>query len=252
MEHSDQQLLNRFGRRDGVQQSREYASQQQRIEQFAKQNVPWSETGATGGTPDSGGVAQTATILQAINDLKVTMEGKMVELKVDLAVMRQDLCNTAHRDTESQDGDDYHLLFADGSKVTGHGSMAHAFANYYQSLYGADPTSPRLDLLQFIHDLPVPSLSAEDRASLETDISVKELRTALGQLNSGKAPKLNGFPPEYWCLVWQHAGRPMLEMFQEAVEKGKLSLDLRTTDIVVLPKPGTVGHCCEDFKLFPS
>ncbi|KAJ1149053.1 hypothetical protein NDU88_001872 [Pleurodeles waltl] len=76
------------------------SAQQQRIDRFAKQNVPGSKTEATGGIPDSGGVVQTATILQAINDQKVTMEGKMGELKVDLALIRQNLRNTKHRVTE--------------------------------------------------------------------------------------------------------------------------------------------------------
>ncbi|KAJ1104084.1 hypothetical protein NDU88_001499, partial [Pleurodeles waltl] len=76
-------------------------AQQQEINKFAKQNVHGNETGVTGGTPDSGGVAQTATILQAINDLKVTMEGNMGELRMDLALISQDIRNTMHRVTEA-------------------------------------------------------------------------------------------------------------------------------------------------------
>ncbi|KAJ1171455.1 hypothetical protein NDU88_003316 [Pleurodeles waltl] len=74
-----------------------------------------------------------------------------------------------------------YLQMREGSKVMGHGLMAQAFANYYQGQCQEDPTSPRLDLLQFVQDLPVPSLSAEDRVSLEMDVSVEQLRTALGQ-----------------------------------------------------------------------
>ncbi|KAJ1150791.1 hypothetical protein NDU88_003580 [Pleurodeles waltl] len=43
------------------------------------------------GAPEPEGAAQTASILQAIGDLKVTMKGKMGELKVDLTLIRQDL-----------------------------------------------------------------------------------------------------------------------------------------------------------------
>ncbi|KAJ1169833.1 hypothetical protein NDU88_001721 [Pleurodeles waltl] len=64
------------------------------------ENAPGGDTGADGGAPDPGGVVQTPTILQAINDLKVTMEGKTGELKVDLALIRQDLRSTTHRVTE--------------------------------------------------------------------------------------------------------------------------------------------------------
>ncbi|KAJ1178182.1 hypothetical protein NDU88_003429 [Pleurodeles waltl] len=73
-----------------------------------------------------------------------------------------------------------------------------------------------------------------------------QLRTALMLLNPGKAPRPNGFPPEYWRLLLQQAGQPLLEMFQEVLEKGKLLLDLRMADTVVLLKPGTAGQYCED------
>ncbi|KAJ1178086.1 hypothetical protein NDU88_003334 [Pleurodeles waltl] len=75
------------------------------------------------------------------------------------------------------------------------------------------------DFPQFVQDLPVPSLSVDNRASLEADISVEELEAALAQLNLGKAPGPNGFPLEYWRLVCRQVGQPMLDMFQEALEK---------------------------------
>ncbi|KAJ1218151.1 hypothetical protein NDU88_005734 [Pleurodeles waltl] len=101
-----------------------------------------------------------------------------------------------------------------------------------------------MDLPQFVQDLPVTGLSAGEKASLEVDITVEELRGALAQLNTGKAPGSNGFPPEYWYLVWQQAGQPMLEMFQEALKMGKLPPDLHTADVVVLPKPETDRASC--------
>ncbi|KAJ1170059.1 hypothetical protein NDU88_001940 [Pleurodeles waltl] len=43
-----------------------------------------------------------ASILQYIGDLNITMEGKIGELKVDLALIRQDLQNIMHRVTEME------------------------------------------------------------------------------------------------------------------------------------------------------
>ncbi|KAJ1130566.1 hypothetical protein NDU88_008917 [Pleurodeles waltl] len=122
-----------------------------------------------------------------------------------------------------------YLQMRDGLRVMGHGLMAQAFADYYQYLYRADREGPHSDLPRFVQDLPVSSLSVDDRASLKEDISVEELRAALAQLNPGRVFGLNGFPPGYWRLVWRQAGQPMLEMFQVALEMGKLAPDLQTT-----------------------
>ncbi|KAJ1118475.1 hypothetical protein NDU88_006666 [Pleurodeles waltl] len=75
-------------------------AQQQMIDKYAKQNVSGSEIGVVGGTHEPECTTQTPTILQAISDLKVAIKGKMGELKVDLAVIRQDLRNTTHYVTE--------------------------------------------------------------------------------------------------------------------------------------------------------
>ncbi|KAJ1101729.1 hypothetical protein NDU88_006794 [Pleurodeles waltl] len=75
-------------------------AQQQKIDKYAKQSAPGNEVGAVGGTPEPWSLAQTAAILEAINDLIVTMEGKMGELSVDLALIRQNLRNTTNRVTE--------------------------------------------------------------------------------------------------------------------------------------------------------
>ncbi|KAJ1200795.1 hypothetical protein NDU88_004616 [Pleurodeles waltl] len=48
-----------------------------KIDKYAKQKVSGSDAGAVGGTSELESATQAATILQAISDLKVTMEGKM-------------------------------------------------------------------------------------------------------------------------------------------------------------------------------
>ncbi|KAJ1209785.1 hypothetical protein NDU88_005158 [Pleurodeles waltl] len=129
-----------------------------------------------------------------------------------------------------------------------HGSMAQTFANDYRDLFRAERGGLRPELPHFGQDLPVTGLSAEDRASLEANIMVEELTVALAHLNPRKTPGPNGFPPEYWHLVWQQAGQTMLEIIQEALEMGKLPRDLQNADIVVPPKPGTAGQVFEDFQ----
>ncbi|KAJ1175201.1 hypothetical protein NDU88_000492 [Pleurodeles waltl] len=64
-----------------------------------KQGVTMGEGGVAVGAPAVEDTSKTAMILQAIHDLKVTMEGKMGELKLDLALIHQDFRNAMHRIT---------------------------------------------------------------------------------------------------------------------------------------------------------
>ncbi|KAJ1099421.1 hypothetical protein NDU88_004522 [Pleurodeles waltl] len=73
------------------QRAHQHDNNNKKIDKYAKQKVPRNEAGAAGGASELEGAAQMVTLLQPIGDLKVTMEGKMGELKVDLAFMRQDL-----------------------------------------------------------------------------------------------------------------------------------------------------------------
>ncbi|KAJ1145968.1 hypothetical protein NDU88_012251 [Pleurodeles waltl] len=103
-----------------------------------------------------------------------------------------------------------------------------------------DLLSLQEDLHQFVHDLLMPSLSLDNRDSMDTEITGDELRAGLGQL-----------PLEYWYLVWTQAGPLLLEMFQEALKSDELLPDLRTANTVVLPMPGT-AHIVKTFNPFCS
>ncbi|KAJ1212959.1 hypothetical protein NDU88_000598 [Pleurodeles waltl] len=51
----------------------------------------------------------------------------------------------------------------------------------------------------------------QERESLEVDFTCDELLPALAQLQAGKAPGLNGFPAEFWWLVWPQTVPLLLE-----------------------------------------
>ncbi|KAJ1151703.1 hypothetical protein NDU88_004483 [Pleurodeles waltl] len=106
-----------------------------------------------------------------------------------------------------------YLGAGDGTKITGTVPVA-LFANYYQELYEADPTSPREDLHTFIQDLTMPRLSPEDRDSLEVEVIYEELLAVLAQLQAGKAPGPNKFQTEFRRLVWPQSGPLLLEVFR--------------------------------------
>ncbi|KAJ1106916.1 hypothetical protein NDU88_004314 [Pleurodeles waltl] len=77
------------------------AKSKTKIDKFAKQDPQLDNAGAKGGAVQHAGNPQNTVILQVIKELKDTQEGKMGELKVDLALICRDTCNTKHRVTKS-------------------------------------------------------------------------------------------------------------------------------------------------------
>ncbi|KAJ1100710.1 hypothetical protein NDU88_005791 [Pleurodeles waltl] len=91
-------------------------------------------------------------------------------------------------------------------------------------LYRADPHRPQAGLHQFVLDLLMPRMSPEEHKSVAIDITCVELHVALAQLQADKALGPKGFLVKFWCLEWPKTGQLLLEMFQEALERGKCLL----------------------------
>lgn len=63
----------------------------------------------------------------------------------------------------------------------------------------------------------VPQLSEEDKEALEAPFSEEELRKALGQLNTNKAPGSDGLPPEFYGKFWHLIAPYYLDSLQSSL-----------------------------------
>ena len=67
--------------------------------------------------------------------------------------------------------------------------------DFYSALYKAEDCDP-LCAEQLLHGLP--QLGPEQRATLDSDITLQELSTAVMQLSSDRAPGIDGLPSKFF------------------------------------------------------
>ena len=88
----------------------------------------------------------------------------------------------------------------------------------------------------FLANDPFPTLSEEERAECEKDITIEELSHALTLLNKDAAPGCDGLPPTFYSQFWDILQGPFFECVKQSVEEGELPLTLRKGIITLIHK----------------
>lgn len=88
----------------------------------------------------------------------------------------------------------------------------------------------------FLTHLPEVSESSND--SLEAELTLEGLHTALQSLANGKAPGIDGIPVEFYKTFWSLLGEDKLNVFNESFRTGLLPQSCRRGVITLLPKKG--------------
>ncbi len=111
------------------------------------------------------------------------------------------------------------------------------FKSFYSSLYNSEVSLDKDVCADFFQDLDLPSLSDNESESLNTPISLEELRLALTDMQKGKFLGWDGTPSELYLAFWDTLGLPLLDMINTAIDKSAFSVSANTAIITLLPKP---------------
>ena len=136
----------------------------------------------------------------------------------------------------------------DGSLIHDPSLINKQFEKYYQLLYQSEINDPLGNMNLFFNDLQLPSLVAEEKNDLDTQITIEEILTALQQMKKGKSPGLDGIPPELYLTFWDELGPLILNMFQKALQEGSFNRDVKTAIISLLCKPGKDPTLCTSYR----
>ena len=126
--------------------------------------------------------------------------------------------------------------------------IAATFAEYYKTLYTAQPRSDREIERPMIMDLPLPCLSRIASQSLENPFTIEEIGKATRDMKTGKTPGPDGFPVEYFRTFGDELGEHLLSSFEEAVEKAMFPPETNLATIVILLKPGLPPDRCSSYR----
>jgi mannosylglycoprotein endo-beta-mannosidase len=125
-------------------------------------------------------------------------------------------------------------LEQDEGTIVGQENLKQYISEYYKGLFG-DPQPSTVSMVEsFNHDIP--QLSHEENDILVKEFSEKEVFDAIMQMEKNKAPGPDGFPAEFYQMLWGVVKDDLMLMFS-AFHDGNLPLfHLNYGTIILLQK----------------
>ena len=128
------------------------------------------------------------------------------------------------------------LALENGVNIVDPLEINNTFKLYFENLYESEFTNDLEKQDNFLDKLKFPEVSEGTRSELERNLSLKELSEALQSMSSGKAPGPDGLPTKIYKTFAGKLLPHLLEMFNEAFEKGILPPSLRSALITLILK----------------
>lgn len=95
--------------------------------------------------------------------------------------------------------------------------IANHIQQFYVNLYKENYTNR-----PFIEDLEFQSITMEERTDLEVRITEEEVKQAMADMDSNKAPGPDGFPIEFYVFFWEVIREDFMRMVNHFVDTGFL------------------------------
>ena len=148
------------------------------------------------------------------------------------------------------------LRTSSGSEVSDPSEIRKYAAGFYRDLFKSEWSHSADVHSSFLGGLP--QVSEEENSQLAAGLTLGELTTAIGSLQGGRAPGLDGLPADFYKSFWSIIGEDLLEVVNESLREGRLPLSCRRAVITLLPKKGDlqelrnwrpVSLLCTDYKI---
>ena len=126
------------------------------------------------------------------------------------------------------------LLSEDGRLVNTQEEILKVTTNFYQNLYTSETTD---DLAQdYLLNNLTETLTDEDRDTVEGEITLDELFTAIKSFANSKSPGCDGLTAEFYQTFFNVIGTDLVEVINDGFNRGELSLPMRRGVIVLIWK----------------
>lgn len=126
--------------------------------------------------------------------------------------------------------------------------ILNIFCAFYQDLYSTHTEVNIIDIEAYLSSIPLPTLSAADRESLDSPITVQEILDSISSFQPAKSPGSDGLPIEFYKEYSELLAPRLLAVYLHAFHTGELPVSMREAIIVVLPKPGKNPLLCDSYR----
>lgn len=118
-----------------------------------------------------------------------------------------------------------------GSVIDSREDIKEETATFFEKLYKRESfLRPKLE------GESLPSISSEAQRLLERDFQLEEVKTALTECDSDKAPCPDGCNFAFLKTGWDFLKKDLMEMFKELHVRGRLSKAINATFLTLIPK----------------
>ena len=125
------------------------------------------------------------------------------------------------------------LKTRDGEEIFDKDKIMKEVKGFYEHLY----TRKELEYVQISEMVgELPSLAAEEIASLEGHITLEEASYALKNMKNNKSPGSDGFTVEFFKVFWKQLGEFVVRSLNDGFNKGELSSTQKEGIIICIPK----------------
>lgn len=122
------------------------------------------------------------------------------------------------------------------------------FETFYSDLYSSESPKDNTDMLKFLNDLEFPTISHTQKGELDEPLLLQEIIDSIRSVQSGKAPGPDGYPGEFYKKFSDKLAPLLLDMFNEALDRGSLPQTLTEASITLLLKPGKDASDCGSYR----
>jgi len=107
-----------------------------------------------------------------------------------------------------------------GTQCITNKEINQSFKEFYSKLYSSEIHSDPQAMDEFLRKCTLPTLSPDDRASLNKDITLEELKNTINSLKSMKTPGPDGLPAELYKKFSDILTPYLLKTYQQALTSG--------------------------------
>ena len=148
------------------------------------------------------------------------------------------------------------LRSVSGQLLTDTSEIRQRAVDFYSHLYESEYSEDEEAFDSFCSGLP--KVSKETNKELEAPLTSEEVYAALQSMQGGKAPGIDGLPPEFFKAFWNELKQDILDVYNESFKDSWLPQSCRRAVLTLLPKKGDlqeiknwrpVSLLCTDYKM---
>jgi exonuclease III len=142
----------------------------------------------------------------------------------------------AQLEKERQTDRVFRSVLIDGQETTDSQGIKDHIRSFYENLYSAEPREGAEHAQANLYAKLDRKVSPADSLSLDSPITLAELKDAVFNSGNGKSPGMDGIPVEWYKTFWEQIGPLYWEVVQSIFDTSSLPLSQRNAVITLLHK----------------